>query len=502
MSSDFFSDIDRIPYEGPDSDNPLAFRWYDADRVVAGKTMAEHLRFAVSYWHSFNSEGIDIFGAGTLDRPWLDPARDPMEAAKEKMDVAFEFVSKFGAPFYCFHDRDIAPEGSTFAESCRNFDEMVELAAGHQERTGVQLLWGTANLFSHPRFQAGAATNPDPDLFRYAAAQVAHCMNATHRLGGANYVLWGGREGYDTLLNTDLRRELDQLGRFFNLVVEHKHAIGFEGLILIEPKPFEPTKHQYDYDVAAVHAFLQKYGLENEVKVNIEVNHATLAGHDFAHEIASAVAAGIFGSVDANAGDDRLGWDLDRFPVSVEQMTLGMLEILRGGGFTSGGMNFDAKLRRQSSDRNDLFHAHIGGMDTMARALLVAQSIIDDGELDRRLADRYAGWDTTTDITGGTTLQGLHDAQLGERQGADPHQRPPGGPREPGRQTHRTRALTVRSHRRPGAGATGLGAPVGSIHGVRSRQSAQGVPDPGPRDRRQTARSTSTRATPPRSRAR
>ncbi len=412
MSNDFFADIDRIPFEGPDSDNALAFRWYDADRVVAGKSMADHLRFAVSYWHSFNSEGSDIFGAGTLDRPWLEAGVDPMAAAHQKMDVAFEFVSKLGAPFYCFHDRDIAPEGSTFAESCRNFDEMVDAAAAHQERTGVQLLWGTANLFSHPRFQAGAATNPDPDLFRYAAAQVAHCMNATHRLGGANYVLWGGREGYDTLLNTDMKRELDQLGRFFNLVVEHKHAIGFEGLILIEPKPFEPTKHQYDYDVAAVHAFLQKYGLENEVKVNIEVNHATLAGHDFAHEIAAAVNAGIFGSIDANAGDDRLGWDLDRFPVSVEQMTLGMLEILRGGGFTSGGMNFDAKLRRQSSDRNDLFHAHIGGMDTMARALLVAQSIIDDGELDQRLAGRYAGWDTATDITGGASLQDLHDAQV------------------------------------------------------------------------------------------
>jgi xylose isomerase len=289
---------------------------------------------------------------------------------------------------------------------------MVDLAAEHQERTGVKLLWGTANLFSHPRFQAGAATNPDPDLFRYAAAQVAHCMNATHRLGGANYVLWGGREGYDTLLNTDMARELDQLGRFFNLVVEHKHAIGFEGLILIEPKPFEPTKHQYDYDVAAVHAFLQKYGLENEVKVNIEVNHATLAGHDFAHEIAAAFAAGIFGSIDANAGDDRLGWDLDRFPVSVEQMTLGMLEILRGGGFTSGGMNFDAKLRRQSTDRNDLFHAHIGGMDTMARALVVAASILDDGELDARRTDRYAGWKSASDIFGGATLQELHDAQL------------------------------------------------------------------------------------------
>ncbi len=252
MSNDFFPDIDTIRFEGPDSDNPLAFRWYDADRVVAGRTMAEQLRFAVSYWHSFNSEGIDIFGAGTLDRPWLEPGRDPMAAAKEKMEVAFEFLEKLGAPFYCFHDRDIAPEGATFAESCRNFDEMVELAAEHQERTGVRLLWGTANLFSNPRFQAGARPTPIRICSRYAAAQVAHCMTATKRLGGENYVLWGGREGYDTLLNTDMRRELDQLGRFFNMVIEHKHAIGFEGTILIEPKPFEPTKHQYDYDVATV----------------------------------------------------------------------------------------------------------------------------------------------------------------------------------------------------------------------------------------------------------
>ena len=420
MSSDFFPDVEQIPYEGPDSDNTLAFRWYDADRLVGGKTMAEQLRFAVSYWHSFASDGSDIFGAGTLDRPWLesiDPttnsAIDPMEAAKEKMSVAFEFVSKLGAPFYCFHDRDIAPEGATFAESCRNFDELVELAADHQERTGVELLWGTANLFSHPRFQAGAATNPDPDLFKYAAAQVAHCMNATKQLGGANYVLWGGREGYETLLNTDMGQELDQLGRFFSMVVEHKHAIGFEGAILIEPKPFEPTKHQYDFDVSAVHAFLQKYDLADEVKVNIEVNHATLASHDFQHEIAAAFAAGIFGSIDTNAGDDRLGWDVDRFPVSVEQMTPGVVELLRGGGFTTGGMNFDAKLRRQSTDRNDLFYAHIGGMDTMARALLAADAILSEGELDRRRDDRYAGWQSEQRILDGrVTLQELHDAQL------------------------------------------------------------------------------------------
>ena len=410
----FFPDVEApIAYEGPESDNPLAFRWYDADRSVAGRTMAEHLRFAVCYWHSFNWDGFDIFGAGTMDRPWLGAQSDPMDAARRKMDAAFEFFSKLGAPFWCFHDRDIAPEGATFAESCRNLEAMVDEAAQHMEATGMRLLWGTANLFSNPRYQAGAATNPDPELFAYAAGQVCQVLEATHRLGGSNYVLWGGREGYETLLNTDMGRELEQLARFLHLVVEHKHAIGFEGTILIEPKPFEPTKHQYDYDVAAVHAFLQKYDLAEDVCVNIEVNHATLSGHDFAHEVAAAAAAGIFGSIDANAGDDRLGWDVDRFPVSVEQMTLGMYEILRAGGFTTGGLNFDAKLRRQSIDRNDLFHAHIGGMDTMARALLAAASILEDGELDRRRADRYAGWDTASDITGGATLQELHDAQLG-----------------------------------------------------------------------------------------
>lgn len=414
MPDDFFA-VDAIAYEGPESDNPLAFRWYDADRVIAGRTMAEHLRFAVSYWHSFNWDGFDIFGTGSLDRPWLVAGADPMAAAKQKMDVAFEFITKLGTPYYCFHDRDIAPEGATFAESCRNFDEMVEIAAGHQERTGVRPLWGTANMFTNPRFQAGAATNPDPALFQYAAAQVTHCLNATHRLGGENYVLWGGREGYDTLLNTDMRRELDQLGRFFSMVVEHKHTIGFHGAILIEPKPFEPTKHQYDYDVAAVHAFLQKYDLADEVQVNIEVNHATLSGHDFAHEVAAAFNAGIFGSIDANAGDDRLGWDLDRFPVSVEQMTLGMIEILRGGGFTTGGLNFDSKLRRQSISRDDLFHAHIGGMDTMAHALVVATAILDDGAFDRARDERYAGWSSELGeaiLDGKHSLADLHVAQL------------------------------------------------------------------------------------------
>ena len=416
--TDFFTTVtDPIAYEGPDSDNPLAFRWYDPDRVVAGKRMEDHLRFAVCYWHSFNWDGFDIFGRGTMDRPWLEGAGDPLAAAKTKMNAAFEFFEKLGVPFFCFHDRDIAPEDSSFKATCALFDEMTDEAADHMDRTGVGLLWGTANLFTNPRYQAGAATNPDPEIFAYAAAQVCHCLDATHRLGGENYVLWGGREGYETLLNTDLDHELDQLGRFLTLVVEHKHAIGFGGTILVEPKPFEPTKHQYDFDVAAVHAFLQKYDLTDEVRVNVEVNHATLSGHDFAHEVAAAFAAGIFGSIDANAGDDRLGWDVDRFPVSVEQMTLGMYEILRGGGFTTGGLNFDAKLRRQSISRDDLFHAHVGGMDTMARALLVAAAMITDGVLDDVRAGRYAGWREELGLrilAGDESLTSLHDRALGE----------------------------------------------------------------------------------------
>ena len=338
-----------------------------------------------------------------------------MAAAHDKMDAAFEFFSKLGAPFYCFHDRDIAPEGATFAESAANLDVMVDAAEAHMASTGMKLLWGTANLFTNARFMSGAATNPDPELFAYAAGQVCHVMEATHRLGGENYVLWGGREGYETLLNTNVRRELDQLAKFLTMVIEHKHKIGFTGALLIEPKPFEPTKHQYDYDVAAVHAFLQRYGIADQVQVNIEVNHATLSGHDFAHEVAMAFNAGIFGSIDANSGDDRLGWDLDRFPVSVEQMTLGMYELLRGGGFTSGGLNFDSKLRRQSIARNDLFAAHIGGMDTMARALLAAAAMYESGELETSRDARYAGWDGelgTAILGGGHTLTSLHERAM------------------------------------------------------------------------------------------
>ncbi|MGI9604604.1 MAG: xylose isomerase, partial [Acidimicrobiales bacterium] len=373
--------------------------------------MEEHLRFAVCYWHSFNWPGSDIFGAGTFDRPWLDAAVDPMGAAHQKMDAAFEFFAKLGAPFFSFHDRDIAPEGATFAESCANFDTMVDYAERKMADTGMKLLWGTAQAFFQPRYAAGAATNPNPDVFAHAAAQVKHCLDATHHLGGENYVLWGGREGYETLLNTDMARELDQLGRFLTLVVEHKKAIGFNGTILIEPKALEPTKHQYDYDSATVFGFLQNYGLENDIKVNIEVNHATLAGHDFNHEVHQAVTNGIFGSVDANRGDDRLGWDTDQFPNSVEQMSLGVYEILKGGGFTTGGFMFDTKLRRQSLARSDLFHGHVGAMDTLARSLLVAAALIEDGDLAAIVEERYAGWGTDRGqriLAGEVSLAELH----------------------------------------------------------------------------------------------
>jgi xylose isomerase len=334
-----------------------------------------------------------VFGAGTFERPWLEPGGDPMAQAEQKLGVAFELFEKLGVPFFCFHDRDVAPEGASFRESCANLDRVLEKMQAHMQRTGVRLLWGTANLFGHPRYAAGAATNADPEVFAYAAAQVKHCLEATHRLGGANYVLWGGREGYETLLNTDLARELEQLGRFMTLVVEHKHKIGFPGTLLIEPKPHEPTKHQYDHDAAAVHAFLQRYGLTGEIKLNLEVNHATLAGHSFQHEVAYAIANGLFGSVDANRGDPQLGWDTDQFPNSVEEMALALYEILRGGGFGTGGFNFDARLRRQSIDPADLLHAHVGAMDTLAEALVVAADWIEEGRLSAFVKERYQGWD-------------------------------------------------------------------------------------------------------------
>ncbi len=393
MSQDFFPDVPgRIPFGGIGSADPLAFKVYQPDRLVLGKRMADHLRIAVCYWHSFNWPGSDVFGMGTFDRPWLDARLDPMIAARAKLDAAFEFFDKLGVPFFCFHDRDIAPDGATFAETTSNLLTMVEAAQAHMERTGVRLLWGTANLFSHPRYAAGASTNPDPEVFAYAAAQVKVMLEATHRLGGANYVLWGGREGYETLLNTDLLREEQQFARFLGLVAEHKGRIGFKGTLLIEPKPQEPTKHQYDYDVATVQGFLARHGLEGEYRVNIEANHATLAGHSFHHEVATAVALGIFGSIDANRGDYQNGWDTDQFPNSVEELSLALYEILRAGGMTTGGFNFDAKLRRQSLDRTDLFHGHIGGMDTLARALLVAAAMVERGALEELREARYAGW--------------------------------------------------------------------------------------------------------------
>ena len=388
--TDFFAGIDPIPFEGTDSTNPLAFRFYQPDRMVMGKRMEDHLRCAVCYWHSFAWPGTDPFGGPTFERPW---SGDDMAAARLKADVAFEMYRILGVPFFTFHDRDIAPEGASLAESNRNVSEIADVFAEKIAAGGPKLLWGTANLFSNRRYMAGAATNPDPDVFAYAAAQVKHALDTTHRLGGANYVLWGGREGYETLLNTDMARELDQLGRFLSMVVDYKHRIGFEGTILIEPKPQEPTKHQYDYDVATVFGFLKRFGLEKEVRVNIETGHAVLAGHSFEHEIATASALGIFGSVDANRNDYQSGWDTDQFPNNAPEMAVAIYYILKAGGFTTGGFNFDAKLRRQSLDPVDLVAAHVGGMDICARGLLAAAAIIEDGGLDGQLAERYSGWD-------------------------------------------------------------------------------------------------------------
>jgi xylose isomerase len=389
----FFGDVPGpIPFGGLASSDPLSYKVYQPDRLVLGKRMEDHLRIAVCLWHSFAWPGSDVFGMGTFDRPWLDPRLDPMIAARARLDAAFEFVEKLGVPFYCFHDRDIAPEGHSFAESKANLDAMVDEAAGHMARTGIRLLWGTANLFSHPRYAAGAATNPDPEVFAYAAAQVKVMLEATKRLDGANYVLWGGREGYETLLNTDLAREEAQLARFLGLVAEHKHRIGFTGTLLIEPKPQEPTKHQYDYDGASILGFLERNDLADDYRLNLEVNHATLAGHSFHHEVAYAIAHGVLGSIDANRGDYQNGWDTDQFPNSVDELSLAVYEIVRAGGFTTGGFNFDTKLRRQSMARSDLFHGHIGGIDTLAQALLAAARMIEIGALERLRAERYAGW--------------------------------------------------------------------------------------------------------------
>ncbi|MFG6459473.1 xylose isomerase [Roseateles sp. BYS96W] len=398
----YFNHIAPIRFEGADSNNELAFKHYDKDRIVLGKRMEDHLRFAACYWHNFVWNGLDPFGGATFERPWFQGG-SPMELAKLKADAAFEFFSKLGVPYYCFHDRDVAPEGATPRESHENFQRLVDVLGEKQQATGVKLLWGTANLFSHRRFMSGASTNPDPEIFKLAALQVRDAMDATLKLGGENYVLWGGREGYETLLNTRLGQELDQLGRFLTMVVEYKHKIGFKGTILIEPKPREPSKHQYDFDTATVYGFLKRYGLENEVKVNIEANHATLSGHSFEHEIATAGALGILGSLDMNRGDPQLGWDTDQFPNNVPETAMALYHVLQAGGLGSGGLNFDAKVRRQSIDAADLFIGHIGGMDVCAQALLVAEKMINDGRLKGAVDRRYAGWDAAE---GQAILQG------------------------------------------------------------------------------------------------
>ncbi|HUT23091.1 MAG TPA: xylose isomerase, partial [Sumerlaeia bacterium] len=390
--TEFFPEVKKIKYEGPDSKNPLAFRHYNPKQKVLGKTMAEHLRFSVCYWHTFKGAGADPFGPGTIIRAY-NQHDNPMKVAEETMRCAFEFFSKLGVGFWCFHDRDIAPEADNLAETNRRLDKMVKLAGKLQDETGVQLLWGTSNLFSHRRFMAGAATNPSPAVFAYAASQVKKAMEIAKKLGGAGYVFWGGREGYETLLNTDLGRELDHLGLFLNMAVEYKQKIGFKGQFYIEPKPKEPTKHQYDFDAGSCLAFLQKYGLTHHFKINVEANHATLAGHTFHHELEFCAANGILGSIDANRGDLLLGWDTDQFPTDVYDTTLAMYTLLRHGGFKTGGLNFDARVRRQSIDPVDLFHAHIGGMDAFALGLKAAARMVEGKTFEKFVGKRYAVWD-------------------------------------------------------------------------------------------------------------
>ncbi len=391
MADTIFSNFDVIKFEGPESNNPLSYRYYDADRVVFGKPLKDHLRFAVAYWHSLTLTGSDPFGGATIHRPWSAIA-DPMEAARGKADAAFELFRVLDLPFHCWHDRDIAPEGESLAETIANLQTIGEYFATKMESYKSRLLWGTANLFSHPRFMAGAATNPDPDVFAWSAAIVKSCMDLTRQLGGSNYVLWGGREGYETLLNTDMDHELQQIGRFISLVVEYKHRSGFEGQILIEPKPKEPTAHQYDFDTATVYGFLKRFGLEKEVKVNLEANHALLAGHSFEHEIATASSLGILGSLDINRGDALLGWDTDQFPNELWAMTMSMYHVIKAGGLGLGGCNFDAKVRRQSFTPEDMIHAHAGGVDLCALAFIKAAKIVEEGKLDSLVTARYADW--------------------------------------------------------------------------------------------------------------
>jgi xylose isomerase len=388
-----FSNIPKIKYEGPDTDNPFAFRWYNPEEMIEGKSMKDHLRFSVVYWHTFRANGSDPFGMPTLNRPW-DDGTESVENAVSRVRVAFEFMEKLDAPYYAFHDRDVAPEGATLAESHANLDRVVDALEEEQQRTGIKLLWGTANMFTNPRFMHGASTSCNADVFAYAAAQVKKAMEVTKRLGGENYVFWGGREGYMNLYNTDMKREIDHLGQFLNMAVDYAKVIDFDGTFLIEPKPKEPTKHQYDSDAAACINFLRAYGLMDHFKLNIETNHATLAGHTMMHELDYAGAQDCLGSIDANTGDLLLGWDTDQFPTDLYLTTQSMLVILKHGGLGAGGVNFDAKVRRESIDPEDLFHAHIGGMDAFARGLKIAAAIRAEGGLGDFVSQRYSSWDS------------------------------------------------------------------------------------------------------------
>ncbi len=391
-NKEYFKGIGQIKYEGPDSKNPLAFKWYDENKMVAGKTMKDHLRFAVAYWHTFCATGEDPFGPGTQIFPWKG-ASDPMDAAKEKMDAAFEFITKMNIPHYCFHDVDIVGGGTVF-EIEKRLEKMVEYAKQKQAASGVKLLWGTANVFSDPRYMNGASTNPDFSVLANAAVQVKNAIDATIELGGTGYVFWGGREGYMSLHNTDTKRELAHLGKFLSIARDYGRKAGFKGTFFIEPKPMEPTKHQYDYDAQTVIGFLKEHGLEKDFKLNIEVNHATLAGHTFAHDLRMSADAGLLGSIDANKGDYQNGWDTDEFPTNIYEVTEAMLEILQAGGFTHGGINFDAKTRRNSTDLEDIFIAHIGGMDVFARSLVIADNILSNSDYLARRKARYASFDS------------------------------------------------------------------------------------------------------------
>jgi len=389
--TEFFNDIPKVKYAGTDSQDEFVFRHYNPEEMLLGKRMEDHLRFAVAWWHSFAWPGGDPFGGQTFQRPWFG---DTLDLARMKADVAFELFDLLGQPYFCFHDADIRPEGASFKENTSNLEAIVDYIGTKMEAGGPRLLWGTANLFTDRKFMSGAATNPDPQIFAWSAATVKTCMDATHKLGGENYVLWGGREGYETLLNTDLKRERNNAGRFLQMVVEYKHKIGFKGTILVEPKPQEPSKHQYDYDVATVYGFLREFGLEKEVKMNIEQGHAILAGHSFEHELAMAASLGILGSIDMNRNDYQSGWDTDQFPNNTPEVALAYYEILKSGGFTTGGTNFDAKIRRQSLDPADLVAAHIGAMDICARGLKAAAAMLEDGTLEKAREERYAQWST------------------------------------------------------------------------------------------------------------